>query len=148
MVRKSISVVLSLCFALTLVFLPASFGQSQEEVDFILRNNPLDLGPPHKNGELLENEVSEIKLVLFGLMRVYQRYVSSQDKSLCIFTKSCSDFALYSLRKYGLIHGICMASDRLQRCHGLGVKYYLADPETGRAVDYAAGLYYLGKSRE
>lgn len=90
---------------------------------------------------------SEAKLVLTGLIRLYRRFVSSQDLPSCNFTFSCSRFAEEAIRRYGLIHGVLIAADRLTRCYGLGRRYYPTDPETGLAVDRALEDYYLGRRR-
>lgn len=93
-------------------------------------------------------QVSEIKLVSTGLIRLYQLYVSPQGPPSCNFTVTCSNFMTQAIRKYGIFHGLLMASDRLTRCIKGGRRYYPIDPETGRAIDYPVDAYYLGNSKK
>ena len=70
-----------------------------------------------------------------ALIRFYQYFISSQDRPSCMFSKSCSNFALSAINTNGYILGIMMTADRLQRCHELGHGYYRTDPSTHLAID-------------
>ncbi|MEI6880705.1 MAG: membrane protein insertion efficiency factor YidD [Bacteroidota bacterium] len=48
----------------------------------------------------------------------YQKYISSQDGSVCTFYPSCSVFSRMVIKKRGLIWGICLTADRICRCNG------------------------------
>lgn len=120
-------------------------GEVKDDLIFILNNNPIEIGKEKRNISLVSKEISEFKLAAFFLINLYQKFISSQDKSLCIFNNSCSKFGISAIQNYGIIHGILMASDRLQRCNGLARKYYLIDSKTGLAIDYPIDSYYLGK---
>ena len=71
---------------------------------------------------------------LLAAISFYQRVISPQQGDVCAFQPTCSRFAQQALRKYGLIQGGLMTSDRLQRCHSCsGGGYRLTT--TGRACD-------------
>jgi len=79
-----------------------------------------------------ENEVQQVASFFFLF---YKEYVSSQDMNSCVFTPSCSVYAMESVKKLGFIEGILNTFDRLTRCHGLGLSYYPVDPHTHKAYD-------------
>jgi len=126
----------------------SSFGETEDELAFILKNNPMETKKGKEAVDFTFKEVSEAKLAFMGLIRLYQLFISSQDKPACIFAFNCSRFAMSAIRKYGIFFGNLMTSDRLQRCNGLGRKYYSIDSETGLAVDYHIDAYYLGKTKK
>src|SRR5690606_16632831 len=78
-----------------------------------------------------ENEaVYSVKL----LFTVYKNFFSSQDMQVCNFHPSCSEYAVQSVEKKGLIIGSLRAFDRLTRCHPLSRGNY--------PVHEASGLMY------
>jgi putative component of membrane protein insertase Oxa1/YidC/SpoIIIJ protein YidD len=80
----------------------------------------------------------EYRLLFLAAIRVYQSTLSSQDMSVCNFTPSCSHFGQEAIRKAGLIRGLLLTSDRLQRCNGSGFRskdYYNYDPVSGKLLD-------------
>lgn len=78
-------------------------------------------------------------LLAVFLIRLYQRFISTQDVDACNFIPSCSNFALCAITRYGLIKGSLLAADRLLRCHELTYRYwpeyYLRDDRTGKLID-------------
>lgn len=126
----------------------SSFSQIYDDFDFITKNNPLEKKKEKKFFNFTFNKVSETKVAFLGLMSLYKIAISSQDKSVCNFTNSCSSFGNSAIENFGVLHGILMISDRLQRCHGLGRKYYTVDTDTGLAIDFPISNYYLGKSKK
>lgn len=60
---------------------------------------------------------SPINLTFSGLMFFYQNVLSSQVNAHCLFTPSCSEYAKASIKKYGLIKGMFLAADRVQKCN-------------------------------
>lgn len=88
---------------------------------------------------------TELGATALGLIRLYQLLISSQDGQVCNFTVSCSRFATVAIQRYGLGHGIAMASDRIQRCNGIGRGQYPADPQSGLAIDLPVASYYAGR---
>ncbi|TES92056.1 MAG: membrane protein insertion efficiency factor YidD [Candidatus Cloacimonadota bacterium] len=119
------------------------------DLTFITEVNPIytNKGIEHDLSSFTFKQVSEIRLVSTGLVRIYQLYVSPQGPPSCNFTMTCSHFMTQSIRKYGIFHGILMTSDRLQRCIRAGRRYYPINPKTGRAIDYPVETYFLGNPK-
>jgi putative component of membrane protein insertase Oxa1/YidC/SpoIIIJ protein YidD len=79
-----------------------------------------------------ENEATAVASFFFLF---YKEYISSQDINACVFTPSCSVYAIESIKKLGLLEGLANAFDRLSRCHPMASKYYPIDPQTHRLYD-------------
>lgn len=62
-----------------------------------------------------------INLTFSGLMFFYQNVLSTQVNASCIYTPSCSEFAKQCIKQHGLVKGIFLAADRVQRCNRLTV---------------------------
>lgn len=126
-------------------FLINSLLDNQDKTDllFIRQSNPIKITEKQKIAKFTLEEVSEFKLMSMGLIRLYQIFISSQDMPVCNFSQSCSHFSMESIKKYGVVYGILMTADRLQRCNGYGRKYYPVDLETNLAKDYPVETYYL-----
>jgi len=108
----------------------------KEQLVFIARANPLQVKPEQVKSPFKWNETSEIKLLGTGLIRFYQRYISTQDLPLCNFHPSCSQFSMLSIQRYGFIRGVLLAADRITRDNGLEMHpHYPHDHETGRLYD-------------
>ena len=125
------------------LFLIAAFLMWAESMDELLLYLKMEKGVPVRRSELK----SEPQLLAEVLIKIYQRYISSTDLPSCNFTLSCSRFAQRAIAKFGLVHGLLMTSDRLQRCVRWSRTYYRIDPETGLAIDLPLQFYYLGKRR-
>ena len=78
---------------------------------------------------------SELELAAYLLLRLYQLLISTQDASSCMFVPTCSRYAMAAVEKHGIVRGVIMASDRLQRCNGWGRDLYPLDPETAKLLD-------------
>jgi putative membrane protein insertion efficiency factor len=68
-----------------------------------------------------------INLTFSGLMFFYQNVLSSQVNAGCIYSPSCSEFSKQCIKKHGLVKGIFLSADRVQRCNritalGLNIK--------------------------
>ncbi len=62
--------------------------------------------------------VSELPgLVLIGMARVYQQWISPLLGPLCRFHPSCSQYFIDAVRKYGAVRGTLKGLARLARCH-------------------------------
>ncbi len=110
-------------------------AQIASDLNFIIAYNPIDSIKVKKFPSFSFNETNELKLSLMGLIRGYQLFISTQDMPVCNFDPSCSNFGMVAFKEYGIFHGLLMTSDRLQRCHGMGRKYYPINPETGKSND-------------
>ena len=116
-----------------------------DNFDFILRSSGNKKIKIEKK-QFKISDVSEIKMFALGLIKLYQKFISSQDTDTCMFTFSCSHFGIHAIKQYGIFWGSIITLDRLQRCTGIGHIYYPADPEKRKAVDYPIQLYYLPRS--
>lgn len=84
----------------------------------------------------LTSATGDITILASAGFLIYKTFISSQDKPSCIFTPSCSEYAMQSIEKKGLFLGWLSAFDRLSRCHGLvDHKHYPVDPKKQRFYD-------------
>ena len=59
-----------------------------------------------------------MKRVLIFLVKLYRMFISPlKGRSSCIYTPTCSLYALQALEKYGAIKGTYLAIRRVLRCH-------------------------------
>ena len=58
-----------------------------------------------------------MKTVLLGLIRFYQRHISSHTPPSCRFRPTCSAYAYEAIQKYGAFKGGWLAFKRLLRCN-------------------------------
>jgi hypothetical protein len=84
----------------------------------------------------LKEATNEIQITAATAFLLYKKLISSQDIPKCVFTPSCSEYAIEAIRKRGLFTGLLAAFDRLTRCHGL-VKpgHYPFDTQKNRFYD-------------
>ncbi|MFO8234647.1 MAG: membrane protein insertion efficiency factor YidD [Bacteroidales bacterium] len=62
---------------------------------------------------------NEIDIIVSSVFLFYKTFISSQDMPTCIFTPSCSVYAVEAFQNKGVITGWLSTFDRLSRCHGL-----------------------------
>ncbi len=55
--------------------------------------------------------------VLMALVRGYKRYISPLLPDACIYSPTCSEYALEAINKYGAAKGSWLALRRILRCH-------------------------------
>jgi putative membrane protein insertion efficiency factor len=82
-----------------------------------LPNSKLYIRPYSNLNKSKWQTYNPINLTFSGLMFFYQNVISSQVNANCLFTPSCSEFAKASIKKYGLIKGMFLAADRVQKCN-------------------------------
>ena len=59
-----------------------------------------------------------MKKLLISLIKFYQKFISPLKlKNSCIFTPTCSEYALQAVNKYGALKGSLLALRRILRCH-------------------------------
>ena len=58
-----------------------------------------------------------MKWVLIGLIKIYRKFISPCIGPPCIYTPTCSQYAMEAIRKYGAIKGAYLACRRILRCH-------------------------------
>ncbi|MFY9665967.1 MAG: membrane protein insertion efficiency factor YidD [Candidatus Cybelea sp.] len=58
-----------------------------------------------------------MRLLLVGLIRLYQLLISPLLPRACRFYPSCSQYAVVALSEHGVLRGCWLAANRLARCH-------------------------------
>ena len=59
-----------------------------------------------------------MKKIFIRLIKFYQKYLSPlKGRATCIYTPTCSQYAIEALEKYGLIKGGGLAVWRIIRCN-------------------------------
>ncbi|MCB9126423.1 MAG: membrane protein insertion efficiency factor YidD [Ardenticatenales bacterium] len=59
----------------------------------------------------------EMKALLLGLIRFYQRLISPLFPPSCRFHPTCSHYTAEAIEKYGAIKGSWLGVRRIVRCH-------------------------------
>lgn len=72
----------------------------------------------------------------------YKSFISSQDHMSCVFTPSCSEYAVQAIQKQGIFLGMLNTFDRLTRCNGLRPGDYTIDPRVRLLVDPVRNIRY------
>jgi putative component of membrane protein insertase Oxa1/YidC/SpoIIIJ protein YidD len=57
-----------------------------------------------------------VNLAFSGMLFFYQNVISSQLNAGCLYSPSCSEFSRQSIREFGLLKGIFLTADRMERC--------------------------------
>lgn len=60
-----------------------------------------------------------IRRVAVAPIRVYQRVISPLLPAACIYTPSCSQYAVEAIERYGIVKGAWLAVRRIVRCNPL-----------------------------
>ena len=115
----------------------ASVPEESADLTFILRANPIQI--LHQKQEAIPfnpRESTPIRLFSTGLIRLYQKYISTQDQPACNFSPSCSRFGMGAIQKYGFSRGILLTADRLLRDNGIMLHtHYPFDEVSGKYID-------------
>lgn len=115
----------------------ASVPEEAADLTFILRTNPIQI--LHQEQEAIPfnpRESTPIRLFSTGLIRLYQKYISTQDRPACNFSPSCSRFGMGSIQKYGFFRGVLLTADRLLRDNGIALHtHYTFDEAIGKYID-------------
>lgn len=99
---------------------------------------------PYKRPYIYKDEASVLKKLnpvnfLFGgALFVYQNVLSKQISAGCLYTPGCSEFSKEAIREYGLVKGVILSDDRVQRCNGYAagdLKKHKRDTITNRYPD-------------
>ena len=117
-------------------FLSNALAEETADLAFILKSNPIEMPQRREVIRLNFEETSELKLFSTGFIRVYQKFISTQDLPVCNFTPSCSRFGMAAIQKYGFLRGVLLTADRLLRDHGMiSAAHYPIDAHTGKYAD-------------
>ena len=60
------------------------------------------------------------RILLIGLVRLYQFILSPHVGGGCRFTPTCSNYAIEALERYGALKGTILAVHRVLRCNPWG----------------------------
>jgi putative component of membrane protein insertase Oxa1/YidC/SpoIIIJ protein YidD len=121
-----------LSFLLILYFAQLCSLDKPSELAFIMSSNPIVAKQNIKNAN---SGHLGFHSIFTGTIRLYQLFISTQDKPVCNFVPSCSHFGASAIREFGISKGILLTSDRLQRCNGISVPYYEIDYSSGKLID-------------
>ena len=111
---------------------------------------PEDVVPIHSAFQSRRDYVTSPYILLAGkLIGFYKQEISPQSISRCPFYISCSDYADQSIRKYGIILGICFFIDRHFYRENVGsyLHYELRETEAG-VLKLDDSFYLFGKNRQ
>lgn len=51
------------------------------------------------------------------MVKFYRKYISPMKQPSCIYTPTCSQYAIEALNKYGFLKGSFLSVMRILRCH-------------------------------
>ena len=132
--RASAYSALFVLFCLSVFALPA-FADEATDLTFIRKVNPITTPKQREIVRFNPRETSELKIAATGLIRLYQKFISSQDSPACNFHPTCSRFGMACIQEYGVVRGILLTADRLLRCNGSQSQHYHKDEATGKYID-------------
>ncbi|MDE0087437.1 MAG: membrane protein insertion efficiency factor YidD [Candidatus Poribacteria bacterium] len=133
-VNRRIAPFCSVCL-IVITLSTSSYAGEASDLAFIREVNPIIQEKPQEIVRFNPLETSELKFAATGLIRLYQKFVSSQDGPSCNFTPTCSRFGMACIQEFGMLRGILLTADRLIRCNGLESTHYHKDPSTGKYID-------------
>lgn len=58
-----------------------------------------------------------MKRILLALLRFYKRCISPLLPNACIYTPTCSEYAMEAIQKHGVLKGTGLAIWRVLRCN-------------------------------
>ena len=58
-----------------------------------------------------------MKRVLIAILRFYKRHISPLLPNACIYTPTCSEYAMEAIEKHGVFKGTGLAIWRVLRCN-------------------------------
>ena len=123
-------------FCLSVVVLvSATFADEATDLAFIRKANPITMPKAQEIIRFNPQETSELKFAATGLIRLYQKFISSQDGPTCNFRPTCSRFGMACIQEYGIMRGLFLTADRLLRCNGSQSRYHHRDEATGKYLD-------------
>ena len=117
------------------IFVSSVLSDEAADLAFIRKVNPVTIPKPQEVIRFNPWETSELKLAATGLIRLYQKFISSQDSPTCNFQPTCSRFGMACIREYGVARGTLLTADRLLRCNGSQSQHYHKDSVTGKYID-------------
>jgi putative membrane protein insertion efficiency factor len=71
----------------------------------------------HDTNEDRGYPLSPIRLLLTGMIRLYQRFLSPLFPPSCRFHPTCSEYTRQAIARHGALKGIGLGIRRILRCH-------------------------------
>ena len=144
-VNRSLYIIFILVSGINCLAQTSRFEQDIESIYNLSSKIPPD---PFRRPYIYHNEPSLLKKInpvniIFGsALYVYQNVLSKHISADCLYTPSCSEFSKQAIREYGLLKGILLSVDRINRCNriaGQDLKHYDLDISTNRYPDPISG---------
>ena len=129
-----IALLIAFCLSSIILVFPSPADEAAD-LAFIRKANPITTLKPQEAVRFNLQETSELKLAAAGLIRLYQKFISSQDGPVCNFVPSCSRFGMGCIQEYGMLRGLLLTGDRLLRCRGVQSRHYHRDEIAGKYID-------------
>lgn len=74
-----------------------------------------------------------IKKILILLVKFYRKYLSPlKGRGTCIYTPTCSEYAIEAIEKYGAFRGGILSLKRILRCNPFSMGGYDPVPDLKR----------------
>jgi uncharacterized protein len=92
----------------------------------------------YKNDPSLIKKINPVNLLVGGTLYFYQNVLSKHISADCLYSPSCSEFSKQAIREDGLIKGLLLSIDRVNRCNriaGQDLKYSGVDKKSNRFSD-------------
>lgn len=118
------------------ITIQAQVSQSLQLIDIPGIVMAQEKGHHHHYSLASEESRNEIEVIVTSIFVVYKNFISSQDSRSCVFSPSCSTYALETIKKNGLLLGFLDAIDRLTRCNGFSPEKYEYDQEQNLLIDH------------
>ena len=75
--------------------------------------------------------LTDMKHLMIGLVRLYQKFISPLKPASCRFTPTCSSYAIEAFQKRGFFIGFALTAWRILRCNPFSKGGYDPVPEKG-----------------
>ena len=73
-----------------------------------------------------------MKKLLIALIRGYKRFISPLLPDACIYTPTCSEYAMEAISQWGVVRGLGLAIWRVLRCNPFAKGGYDPVPPRGK----------------
>ena len=111
-----------------------TFGQNQDDKKKF-EDLFAEKSQSHNWRKQLKDNKNELSFIFSAFFVVYKEVISSQDIDACVFTPSCSVYAIESIKRKGVFAGYFTAIDRITRCNPGRHKNLPIDPLSGKYFD-------------
>ncbi len=119
-----------------LILIAISLKSNSQEINIMTKfSNHFEVENDETDFHIHTDYSGELKAISSVLFIFYKEFISSQDINACVFTPSCSVYAIESIKRKGIITGAMAAMDRMTRCNGLAYGYYDTDKKTNLNID-------------